>query len=92
MYRLYWSRSCGQFDWKVCYALLYLINEYKPNTQICLFSRSWSISKNDSRYNLYKTFIEVVTLTTYENLQQYSQFVKASFLDELDMLQIAKEV
>lgn len=37
-------------------------------------------------------FVEVVTKTTYENLQQYDQFLNESLLDELDMLQIAKEV
>lgn len=57
-----------------------------------IVSRTFGISRNASKFNVYKKFIEVVTLTTYENLHQYGQFLKYSFLDRLNMLEIAREV
>lgn len=58
----------------------------------CGIQRYWQLSKNDSNFVVYKKFVETVTLTTYENLQQFRQFADDKFLNGLDMLQIAKEV
>lgn len=50
--------------------------------------------QNDSNFEIFKTFVEVVAKTTYRNLQSFRQFSNYTFLRglDLDMLQIAKEV
>lgn len=89
MYELFRSGTSGYIYWEV-----YKTGSIYADAQThCkYFSRSWKLSKNDPKYDVYKKFIEVVTKTTYDSLQQYNQFLNDSFLDELNMLQIAKEV